>query len=586
MPASPNESFLPELDTAERLRILQYALAGVSQAVVITDADNLIQYANPAYEALTGYSAAELVGRTPRLLQSGHHDASFYETLWGVVERDGRWSGEIWDRGADGASWLVHLSIQRFNDASGHPHHYLGIFQDVSNQSQTEAQLERLTHYDALTELPNRLLFRNRLAHEFNVANRHNSSTGLILLNLDRFRAINDTFGFAAGDRLLQEVAQRFEGCIRRTDLMAKQENRLERNADMVSRMSGDDFAFVLGELRKPDDAGVVADRLMAALEEPFLLEGEEVYVSASMGIAIYPENAETADGLQQCVETTLARQKGAGRGGYLFFSEEMNESSAQRVRMEARMRRAMADGDFHLHYQPKLDLAANRVEGIEALLRWPTEDGFIPPAEFIPLAEDIGLIRPLGEWILDRAVADTLAIEARTGQRLQCAVNLSVRQFQHPRLVDTIRDTLQRHGLSPERLELEITEGMLMHDVDEVRRILEELRGLGVHLAIDDFGTGYSSLAYLSHFPVNTLKIDKSFIDDIDAGISGACIVAAAIDLGVGLGLRVVAEGVETLEQLNLLRTKGSHQVQGYHVARPQPIDDFIDWLNAASGG
>ncbi|MFO8155538.1 MAG: diguanylate cyclase, partial [Thiohalospira sp.] len=464
MPASPNESFLPELDTAERLRILQYALAGVSQAVVITDADNLIQYANPAYEALTGYSAAELVGRTPRLLQSGHHDASFYETLWGVVERDGRWSGEIWDRGADGASWLVHLSIQRFNDASGHPHHYLGIFQDVSNQSQTEAQLERLTHYDALTELPNRLLFRNRLAHEFNVANRHNSSTGLILLNLDRFRAINDTFGFAAGDRLLQEVAQRFEGCIRRTDLMAKQENRLERNADMVSRMSGDDFAFVLGELRKPDDAGVVADRLMAALEEPFLLEGEEVYVSASMGIAIYPENAETADGLQQCVETTLARQKGAGRGGYLFFSEEMNESSAQRVRMEARMRRAMADGDFHLHYQPKLDLATNHVDGIEALLRWPTEDGFIPPAEFIPLAEDIGLIRPLGEWILDRAVADTLAIEARTGQRLQCAVNLSVRQFQHPRLVDTIRDTLQRHGLSPERLELEITEGMLMH--------------------------------------------------------------------------------------------------------------------------
>ncbi|MFO8155032.1 MAG: EAL domain-containing protein, partial [Thiohalospira sp.] len=199
---------------------------------------------------------------------------------------------------------------------------------------------------------------------------------------------------------------------------------------------------------------------------------------------------------------------------------------------------------------------------------------------------EDIGLITPLGEWILDRAVADTLTIEARTGQRLQCAVNLSARQFQHPRLIDTVRDTLQRHGLSPERLELEITEGMLMHDVDEVRRILEELRGLGVHLAIDDFGTGYSSLAYLSHFPVNTLKIDKSFIDDIDAGISGACIVAAAIDLGVGLGLRVVAEGVETLEQLNLLRTKGSHQVQGYHVARPQPIDDFIDWLNAASGG
>ncbi len=563
-------------------QILIRVVEQINQAVVITNADNIIIYVNPAYERLTGHTARAAIGQRPNINKSGHHDSAFYEAMWRTLETEGHWEGEIWDRRADGTVYLKYLILERIIDQSGQTSHHVALFHDLSEKKRTEAELERLTHYDDLTDLPNRILFRNRLNHEFNVSNRHKRSTGLILLNLDRFRQINDTFGFTAGDQLLCEIAERFTTCIRRTDLMAVQEDRTERDPDMVSRVSGDAFAFILSEMRQPEDASVVADRLMAKLEQPFEIAGEEVFVSASMGIAIYPQNAASEDALIHCAEEALAQVKQTGRGGYRFYSQEMNASSANRVRLEAQMRRAISEQGFVLHYQPKLDLASQRITGMEALIRWPMEDGrMVSPADFIPLAEDTGLINPIGDWILERAFADTLEIERRTGHRLTVAVNLSARQFQNPKLIDTVADALARSGLPPRQVELEITEGMLMHNVNEACKAMRKLRSLGVALAIDDFGTGYSSLAYLRNFPVNTLKIDRTFVNDLRASTSDACIISAVIGLGLGLGLEIVAEGVETEQQLALLRKSGCHQAQGFHIARPEPLEAIIARLS-----
>ena len=563
-------------------QILNRVVEQINQAVVVTNADNIITYVNPAYERLTGHTARAAIGQRPNINKSGHHDSAFYEAMWRTLETEGHWEGEIWDRRADGTVYLKYLILERIIDQSGQTSHHVALFHDLSEKKRTEAELERLTHYDDLTDLPNRILFRNRLNHEFNVSNRHKRSTGLILLNLDRFRQINDTFGFTAGDQLLCEIAERFTTCIRRTDLMAVQEDRTERDPDMVSRVSGDAFAFILSEMRQPEDASVVADRLMAKLEQPFEIAGEEVFVSASMGIAIYPQNAASEDALIHCAEEALAQVKQTGRGGYRFYSQEMNASSANRVRLEAQMRRAISEQGFVLHYQPKLDLASQRITGMEALIRWPMEDGrMVSPADFIPLAEDTGLINPIGDWILERAFADTLEIERRTGHRLTVAVNLSARQFQNPKLIDTVADALARSGLPPRQVELEITEGMLMHNVNEAYKAMRKLRSLGVALAIDDFGTGYSSLAYLRNFPVNTLKIDRTFVNDLRASTSDACIISAVIGLGLGLGLEIVAEGVETEQQLALLRKSGCHQAQGFHIARPEPLEAIIARLS-----
>ena len=581
VPVGMKRSFTQDMhDPQTELTVLQRIVEAIDHAVVITDPDNIITYVNPAYERLTGFSAAEAIGNLPKINQSGHHDKPFYASMWQALLDTGHWEGEIWDRRADGSAYLKYLTLERVVDKDGEPLYHLAIFSDLTDRQLVEAERERLTHYDALTSLPNRLLFHDRLNHEIKVAQRHKASTGLILLNLNRYRLVNESFGFTTGDSLLREVSRRLENCIRITDLMARQENRAARDPDMVSRMEGDRFAFILSELRRPEDAGVVAERLAETLAEPFTVEGEEVFLSASMGIAIYPVNAEESDGLLKCAETAQQQAKGSGSSSYHFFSEDLNRSSADRVRMEAQMRRAIGKESFILHYQPKLDLGSGQVVGMEALVRWPTEEGgMFSPADFIPLAENTGLIRPLGEWILRRALHDTVALQQDNGLSLSVAVNLSARQFQQPELVEIVRSALDASGIDPAQVELELTESMLMDDVGEAIHKMLALRELGVKLAIDDFGTGYSSLAYLRDFPVNTLKIDQTFVRDLTTKADN-CIITAVIGLGRGLGLEIVAEGVETAEQQELLRSSGCHLAQGYHIARPMALDALIDHL------
>ena len=568
--------------TADRLDLVNKVVERAHHGVVITDRDNRIIYVNPAYEQLTGFKRREAIGSKPSISKSGRHGDAFYQAMWASLAECGHWEGEIWDRREDGTVYPKYLSIDRISDEAGRPLNYVAMFHDLSEKKATEQELERLHHYDPLTNLPNRVLFRNRLQHEFEVSKRHETCAGLLVMNLDRFKHINDTFGFGAGDALLIEVAERLSGVVRGTDTVARQENRRERDPDLVSRVGADDFALILSDLQQPEDAALVARRLNRALDKPFSVNGEEVYLRTSSGIAVFPDNASTPDALIHCAETALRRAKEIGSGEYRFFSEEMNENSANRVRLEAEMRRAISEESFVLYYQPKMTLADRRMVGGEALIRWPKADGgMISPGDFIPLAEESSLIVPLGEWILRRACLDTASLPGGPDGP-SVAVNLSARQFQQPDLLRMVEGVLKETGIDPGRVELEITESMVMDNTEHAIATMRALRDLGVHLAIDDFGTGYSSLSYLKTFPVNTLKIDRGFVRDLVAQSQDAAIVQSVVTLGRSLGLNVVAEGVETAEQLEFLSDMGCAMIQGFHIARPMPFRDYAGVVEA----
>ncbi len=561
--------------------IIQKGLDKASFAVLITDVSQKIIYVNQAYERLTGLPASEVLGKTPKINQSGRHTDAFYQKMWQILKEHGYWRGEVWDRRPDGSFFLKQLSIEAIRNDQNEISHYFAFFSDINEQHQSHEALERITHYDPLTDLPNRILFHNRLRHEFNISNRHNARTGLLVLNIDRFRLINDAFGFSFGDELLIHIAKRLKTRVRSTDLLARKEERNARDADLVSRIGGDDFSFILSELRYPEDANVVARRLLSVFEEPFIINEEEVFLSCSIGIAVYPDNAKDEEILMGCAETALEAVSADGKGGYRFFSDDMNRKSAERVRLETRLRHAVTNRELMLYYQPKMDLETGHYTGMEALLRWPNPDGgMTPPDAFIPLSEDTGLINPIGRWIIHQALHDTCTLNQQTGKNYQIAINLSARQFLNHGLVSVIEDALKKTGINPELVEFEITESMLIDKIDDAQTAMKNIRQLGVKLAIDDFGTGYSSLSYLKDFPVNTLKIDRSFIAAMVCGQKEMEIVHAVISLGKAMELQVVAEGVEQTHQIELLKNAGCDLAQGFRIDRPMPFNLLLDSL------
>ncbi|MEG3639892.1 bifunctional diguanylate cyclase/phosphodiesterase [Magnetococcus sp. PR-3] len=573
--------------TQAKLFLVNQIIAKARQAIVITNADNKIMDVNPAYEELTGFSKAQVLGQDPAVGKSGRHDAAFYGRMWqGLVDHN-HWEGEVWDRRSDGSIYPKYLSIDRILDNEGTVLNYVAMFQDLTEQKATEEELERLSHYDQLTGLPNRALFRNRLEHEFMVADRHDKSVALVLINLDRFKQINDSFGFTVGDKLLAEVAKRLEQLVRKTDLIARRENRQERDSDTISRLGGDEFSIILAELRAAEDAAIVARRTVALLEEPYEIEGQEVFLGGSLGISIYPQNAESLNGMIQCAERALGKAKEGGRGTFRFYSEEMNRHSAEQVRLETELRRAVHEEKFKLFYQPKLELATGRVEGIEALIRWPHSDGgMVSPAEFIPLTEETGLIVPLGRWILQQACADAVALNKHREHPLRVAVNLSAKQFQQEDLAQVVLRVMDETGIDAAQLELEVTESMVMGNVDEAINTMSILKGLGLTLSIDDFGTGYSSLSYLKRFPVDALKVDQSFVRDLEVDSEDAAIVHAVCNLGESLGMKVVAEGIETQQQMDFLKQLNCETGQGFFIAKPMPIEALKEFLKRYEEG
>lgn len=440
-----------------------------------------------------------------------------------------------------------------------------------------QAHLYHLAHYDALTGLPNRLLFEDRLTQALVQERRAGQLVALLFLDLDRFKVINDTFGHAVGDLLLKAVAERLSQTV--------------RESDTVARMGGDEFTLIFSGLREPQDAGQIAQLILEAMAKPFVLEGHEVHVSASIGITLYPLDNHSIDGKMSAIETLLKnadtamyKAKDQGKNNYQFFKAEMNVATLERLLLENDLRKALENGEFILHYQPRIHCADGSVSGMEALIRWrhPTL-GLVSPAAFIPLAEETGLIVPIGEWVLRTACAQTKAWLDAGMRPLRVAVNLSARQFKHAGLIVMIENVLRKTGLNPSCLEVELTEGLAMEDVKQTVITLNTLNAIGVSIAIDDFGTGYSSLAYLKRFPVDFLKIDQSFVRDIGASADSAAIVKTIIAMAHNLQLEVVGEGVETAEQLEFLRQHVCEEVQGYLFSRPLPADEFVIFLNTS---
>ncbi|RZS52951.1 EAL and GGDEF domain-containing protein [Sphaerotilus mobilis] len=554
----------------ERLRLAAQVLDSTQEGVMITNAQRRIVSVNRAFTTLLGYTEAEVLGRTPRMLSSGRHEAAFYDAIWAELDQTGQWKGEIWNRRKDGELMPELLSISAVHDITGAISHYVGVFADISRMKDSEARLEFLAHHDPLTRLPNRLLFNQQMEQALHQAQREHRRLAVLLLDLDRFKDINDSYGHLAGDELLQHVAQRLTGRLRQSDTLA--------------RLGGDEFALLMHDLRYDDDAARLASELLGALSQPWRSsDGVEVNVGVSIGICIYPDHGQTSQALLQGADAALYRAKGDGRGVYRYYADEMTQSARERLHLETRLRRALVDDQLVLHYQPQVELQTGRIVGAEALVRWmDPEHGLIPPGRFIPVAETTGLIGDIGAWVLAEACRQGKAWLDEGLPPLTLAVNVSPRQFRHADLAAQVMQTLIETGLPAEQLELELTEGALMEREQEALDVLQRLRAIGVGVAIDDFGTGYSSLAYLKRFPLDVLKIDRSFIADIPNDPDDMEIAAAVIAMGHSLGIRVLAEGVETVDQLAFLRFKHCDRYQGFLCSRPVPPDEFAALLRA----
>ena len=542
-----------------QLRLDQEILKNTREAVVITDADGSIVDINRAYTQITGYERREIVGENPRVCKSGYHDQAFYEAMWKELLETGKWLGEIWDRRKNGEVYQKWLSINAIYDNTGATINYFGIFTDITQKRKVATQLKNLLFYDPLTNLPNRTFFEELLAQALLNSQFHDEPLVLLCIDLNRFKDINDTLGYKAGDELLIQVSKRIRSCVRETDT--------------VSRLCGDEFMVFLSEMKLKDCVGHLARRLLHVLQQPFHITGEEVFINACIGISLSPEDGRDAESLIKNADTAVNFSQKRGQGTYRYFRAQMNENLVHRATVERELRHALEHEEVIHYYQPKYNLSTGKMVGVEALMRWrhPIK-GLISPAEFIPVAEESTLILAIGKWGLWEACRQIKAWQDQGLGILPVAVNLSSKQFQDKQLLRLVRETLDQHGITPETLELEITESVLMEDPNEAAQLLENIRGLGVRIAIDDFGTGYSSLAYLKNFPVNTLKIDQAFITDIVRDSNDETIVASILSMADNLNLKVVAEGVETKGQLELLRKMGCEEVQGYYFSKPLP--------------
>ena len=547
-------------DITERVRIetemskLSRALEQTADAIMITDAHGRIEYVNPAFERTTGFDRREVTGNSPTLLKSGRHGAEFYAELWRTILHGEVFSEVFINRRKDGSLFYEEKTITPLTDELGRITHFIASGKDISERMQVQERLQYLAHHDTLTELPNRALLMDRLKQALARARWHRRLVGVLFIDLDRFKVINDTLGHDAGDRLLQTLGERFRSAV--------------RERDTVARLGGDEFAILLDEIASVNDIAGVAKKVLAALAPPFVVDGRELFVTASIGVALYPNDGEDSSTLLKHADIAMYRAKDLGRNNYQFYSSEMSAKAFERLTLESSLRRALAREEFLLHYQPQIDVASGRVTGVEALLRWQhPELGLVLPNDFVPLLEETGLIVPVGEWVLRTAAQQACAWAAAGFADLVVGVNISGRQFNTAGFAQAVSRILSETGACGGNLEFEITEGVVMHDSPESLARLEALNGLGVRLAIDDFGTGYSSLSYLKRFPIDTLKIDGSFVRDVTHDPDDASIVTAILAMARGLKLRVVAECVETAAQFEFLRARGCDAVQGFLV-------------------
>lgn len=547
--------------------LIQKVFETISEGIMITDPKKKIINVNPAFEFVTGYKKEEVVGHSPAILQSGIHDSDFYKSMWNELYSKGEWQGEICNRRKTGDVYPEWLSIMEVRNEQGEVTNYCGVFSDLTEQKDVEDELEKRAMTDSLTGVSNRFAYTERMKVLLESSSTRLYQHAVLFLDLDRFKQINDTLGHAVGDNLLVEVVQRIQSLL--------------KNKDILARYGGDEFVITLTNIHHPREAVHLAEMIIQLLEQPFKVEDQNLYVSTSIGISIYPHDGDDTEVLLTKADKAMYFAKQNGRGQFSFYFDELQTDSKRVLLLDNELRKAIENDSFELHYQPKVSVTTGAIVGVEALVRWQNEKlGFVSPGEFIPYAEETGLIIPISECIINRACQDYLKLKSKNIKNMPIALNISSIHFHQSNFIESIMQILERNNCPAHYFEIELTERTVMNSEKETIRKLVLLKQLGFKLSIDDFGTGYSSLSYLVQFPLNYLKIDRSFIQHICSLDDKQAVVDAIIQMAHRLHMKVIAEGVEQREQVQLLRKMGCDMIQGYYYSKPLPLDEFIEFL------
>jgi len=548
-------------------KLVETIFHSTTEGIMITDAEMRISLVNSAFESLTGYKMEEVRGKTPKLLQSGKQDASYYKKMWEDLNNKGMWRGEIWNRRKNGDIYPEILTITSMVDTEGKLTNYFGIFSDISNKKVVEKELEELTLTDHLTSLSNRSSFNELLFNLITDSKNSPSNHAILFIDLDRFKQINETLGNEVGDLLLIEVANRI--------------NTVVRDSDIFARYGGDEFLLAINSMEHQKEAVHFAKDIIKKLNKPFYINEDEIYITSSIGISIYPQDGVEVEKLIHKADKAMYFAKQNGRNQYAFYFEELKRDSKRLLLLEAELRKAIQAKKITIAYQPKVSVDKQDIIGVEALVRWTSDKlGFVSPGEFIPLAEDTGLIIPLSELIIEKVCLDILDWRKEGINKLPVSINIAALHFQQDDFIERINEIVMQYNCSPQQLELELTERTVMQDSEGIVSKLIKLKNMGFKISIDDFGTGYSSLSYLNRFPLNYLKIDSSFIQRITSLKDKQAIVDSIILMAHRLHLKVVAEGVETKDQVKLLKEMDCDIIQGYYYSKPIPSTELLDFL------
>ena len=563
------EPISDEKDAQEKLRLASTVFHSAAEAIMVTDRNNHIQMVNKSFEMMTGYAEADVLGGSPSILRSDKHPVAFYQDLFKSLEQSGTWSGEIWNKRKNGEIYPEWLTISSRLDHNGDLEGYVALFSDITQRKHDEEIILRQANYDSLTSLPNRKLFKERLRQSISKTDQGQGLTVLLYVNLDRFKYVNDTFGHHTGDLLLQQVTERLKSLVRKSDT--------------VARLGGDEFAIILSCVDYLPVVERLVNKILKKLAEPYILNGNDAFISCSIGVALYPDNGSTLEEIIINADSAMYKAKDCGRNTYTYFNEELSENHQKRRDLEQGLHQALSRSEFFLVYQPIFSIDGQQVKAVEALIRWEHPDkGIVSPVEFIHLAEQSHLIHDIGEWVIREACAFSQRMSELCDVVPQVSINVSSVQFMKGNVGEILAEALDQHELKGENLVVEITENVLLLDQADIRSQLDEIVAMGIEIAVDDFGTGYSSLSYLKKYPVHRIKIDKSFVNELSSVHDDQVLVSTMLSLADSLSLKAVVEGVETKEQLQFLSSCGTPMIQGYLFAKPIREAELLDVLSA----